>query len=60
MVLADMIERNLHISMGLYGNLFVLTRPITLAMLIFIIFTTALPLIRQFRRQKTMSTGNAT
>ena len=58
MVLADMIERNLHISMGLYGNLFVLTRPITLAMLIFIIFTTALPLIRQFRRQKTMSTGN--
>ena len=60
MVLADMIERNLHISMGLYGNLFVFTRPITLAMLIFIIFTTALPLIRQFRRQKTMSTGNAT
>ena len=60
MVLADMIERNLHISMGLHGNLFVLTRPITLAMLIFIIFTTALPLIRQFRRQKTMSTGNAT
>ena len=60
MVLADMIERNLHISMGLYGNLFVLTLPITLAMLIFIIFTTALPLIRQFRRQKTMSTGNAT
>ena len=58
MVLADMIERNLHISMGLYGNLFVFTRPITLAMLIFIIFTTALPLIRQFRRQKTMSTGN--
>lgn len=58
MVLADMIERNLHISMGLYGNLFVLTRPITLAMLIFIIFTTALPLIRQLRRQKTMSTGN--
>ena len=58
MVLADMIERNLHISMGLYGNLFVLTRPITLAMLIFIIFTTALPLIRQFRRQKAISTGN--
>ena len=58
MVLADMIERNLHISMGLYGNLFVLTRPITLAMLIFIIFTTALPLIRQLRRQKTMSIGN--
>jgi len=58
MVLADMIERNLHISMGLYGNLFVLTRPITLAMLIFIIFTTALPLIRQLRRQKTMATGS--
>ena len=60
MVLADMIERNLHISMGLYGNLFVLTRPITLAMLIFIIFTTALPLIRQIRRQKSMATGSIT
>jgi TctA family transporter len=60
MVLADMIERNLHISMGLYGNLFVLTRPITLAMLIFIIFTTALPFIRQLRRQKSMTTSSAT
>jgi len=50
MVLAEMIERNLHISLGLYGDYFVLTRPITLAMLIFIIITTALPFFRQQRQ----------
>jgi TctA family transporter len=30
MVLAEMIERNLHISLSLYGNDFIFTRPITL------------------------------
>lgn len=49
MVLAEMIERNLHISLGLYGNLFILTRPIALAMLVMIIVTTALPFIRRAR-----------
>ena len=52
MVLAEMIERNLHISLGLYGELFVFTRPVTLAMLVFIVFTTSLPIIRQHRRQR--------
>ncbi len=52
MVLAEMIERNLHISLGLYGELFVFTRPVTLAMLVFIVFTTSLPFIRQHRRQR--------
>ena len=52
MVLAEMIERNLHISLSLYGNDFIFTRPITLGMLIFVIITTALPFIRshQIRR----------
>ena len=49
MVLAEMIERNLHISLGLYGDYFILPRPITLAMLVFIIITTALPFLRQKR-----------
>ena len=49
MVLAEMIERNLHIALGLYGELFILTRPVTLAMGVFIIVTTALPFIRRRR-----------
>ncbi|MFP6829475.1 MAG: tripartite tricarboxylate transporter permease [Gammaproteobacteria bacterium] len=59
MVLAEMIERNLHISLGLYGNLFVFTRPITLAMFIFIVFTTALPFIRRWRRRQLVTHGKA-
>jgi len=49
MVLAEMIERNLHISLGLYGNNFIFTRPITLVMFIFIAITTALPFYRRYR-----------
>lgn len=52
MVLATMIERNLHISLSLYGGYFIFTRPITLAMFIFIIVTTTLPFIRNWRRQR--------
>jgi len=52
MVLAEMIERNLHISLGLYGEAFIFTRPITLAMLVFIILTTALPFMRRLRRKR--------
>jgi TctA family transporter len=56
MVLAEMIERNLHISLGLYGNSFILTRPITLVMFIFIVFTTGLPFYRRYRtRQEEIS-----
>jgi putative tricarboxylic transport membrane protein len=52
MVLAEMIERNLHISLSLYGNDFILTRPIALIMLIFVIVTTALPFIRTWRKNR--------
>lgn len=52
MVLATMIERNLHISLSLYGSDFIFTRPVTFAMFIFIIFTTAMPFIRSWRRKR--------
>jgi len=52
MVLAEMIERNLHISLSLYGTDFILTRPIALAMLIFVIVTTALPFVRTWRKNR--------
>lgn len=52
MVLAVMIERNLHLSLTLYGDWFIFTRPIALVMLIFIIVTTALPFIRDWRRRR--------
>ena len=52
MVLATMIERNLHISLTLYGDYFIFTRPVTLAMFVFIIITTALPFIRSRRRRR--------
>ncbi|HEU5018058.1 MAG TPA: tripartite tricarboxylate transporter permease [Pseudolabrys sp.] len=49
MVLAVMIERNLHLSLTLYGDWFIFTRPVALIMLVLIIVTTALPLIRAQR-----------
>lgn len=52
MVLATMIERNLHLSLTLYGDYFLFTRPITLAMFAFILVTTALPFIRSWRRKR--------
>jgi TctA family transporter len=59
MVLATMIERNLHLSLTLYGDTFLFTRPITLAMFIFILITTALPFIRSHRRARRTDTGTA-
>jgi putative tricarboxylic transport membrane protein len=59
MVLATMIERNLHISLSLHGKFFIFTRPITLAMFIFIIVTTALPFYRSWRRQRAQSADGA-
>jgi TctA family transporter len=47
-----MIERNLHISLTLYGNDFLLQRPIALAMLVFVIVTAALPFVRNWYRRK--------
>jgi TctA family transporter len=58
MVLAEMIERNLHISLSLYGSDFLVTRPIALAMLAFIVITTALPFVRS-RRRRQATTGGA-
>ncbi len=52
MVLATMIERNLHLSLTLHGSNFIFTRPVTFAMFIFIIFTTAMPFIRNWRRKR--------
>ncbi|MBI4206727.1 MAG: tripartite tricarboxylate transporter permease [Betaproteobacteria bacterium] len=52
MVLATMIERNLHISLTLHGEFFIFTRPLTLILFIFVIVTTALPFIRNRRRKK--------
>jgi TctA family transporter len=61
MVLATMIERNLHISLSLYGEYFIFTRPITLALFIFVIFTTAAPFIRNRwrRRARTAAASGA-
>jgi TctA family transporter len=55
MVLADMIERNLHISLTLHGDYFIFTRPITLLMFIFVIFTTVLPFIRSWRKKRALT-----
>lgn len=52
MVLAEMIERNLHISLTLYGDSFIFTRPITLIMFIFVIVTTAMPFYRNWKRKQ--------
>jgi TctA family transporter len=52
MVLAVMIERNLHISINLYGADFLLDRPIALAMLIFVMVTAVLPFWRERRRKR--------
>lgn len=55
MVLATMIERNLHISLTLHGDWFIFTRPLTLVLFIFVILTTALPFIRNWRRRRRQS-----
>jgi putative tricarboxylic transport membrane protein len=52
MVLATMIERNLHISLSLYGPDFIFTRPITLAMFVFVIVTSVMPFVRNWRRKR--------
>ncbi|MGZ8209535.1 MAG: hypothetical protein ACXWUH_03420, partial [Burkholderiales bacterium] len=57
MVLAVMIERNLHISLTLYGNDFLLDRPIALALLVFVLLTSALPFIRNWRLRRKALAG---
>jgi putative tricarboxylic transport membrane protein len=58
MVLAVMIERNLHLSLTLYGDWFLLTRPVALIMFILIITTTALPFIRARRARLTVAANS--
>ena len=60
MVLAVMIERNLHISLTLYGRDFLLERPIALAMLLFVLVTAALPFVRNWRRKRRQAAAGAT
>jgi len=57
-VLADMIERNLHISIQLYGDGFLLVRPVALAMAAFLVITSALPFYRASKRRRAASNGN--
>ena len=52
MVLATMIERNLHISLSLYGPDFIFTRPITFAMFFFVVVTSVLPFVRNWRKRR--------
>jgi TctA family transporter len=50
MVLAIMIERNLHISVSLYGPWFIFLRPVALVMFILIVFTTVWPFVQNWRK----------
>ena len=60
MVLATMIERNLHISLTLHGEFFIFTRPLTLILFILVIITTALPFIRSWHRKKSAAVRTTT
>ena len=48
----DMIERSLHLSISLYGDLFICYRPIAFTMLVLLAATTAWPFIRNWRRRR--------
>jgi TctA family transporter len=53
LVLGLMLERYLHISLTLYGGTFFVTRPVTLALLIFVVFTLVYPFVqRHFKAAK--------
>ena len=52
MVLAIMIERNLHLSISLYGEWFLFVRPIALIMFLLILATTIWPFYRNWQRDK--------
>jgi TctA family transporter len=52
MVLAVMIERNLHISLTLHGNDFLLDRPIALLLLMLVVVTSALPFVRSWHLRR--------
>ncbi len=50
-VLGLMIERYLHISITTYGNLFIVTRPVTFVMFLLVIMTLVFPIMRQRLRK---------
>ncbi|KJS20736.1 MAG: membrane protein [Clostridiaceae bacterium BRH_c20a] len=52
MVLGLMLERYMHISIKLYGNLFFVTRPVTLILLLVVLSTLFFPFIRSFFSKK--------
>lgn len=52
MVLALMIERNLHLSISLYGEWFLFTRPVAFIMFVLIIATTLWPFYKNWKRDK--------
>ena len=56
MVLATMIERNLHISLTLHGDWFIFTRPLTLILFLLVIVTTLLPFLRNRHKRKKQAT----
>jgi TctA family transporter len=57
MAMATLIERSLHVSISLYGEYFLFTRPVTLALFVLVVLTTVLPFVRRRRRarNKTLS-----
>lgn len=57
MVLGLMLERYMHISLTLYGPAFILKRPVTLALLMLIIFTLVYPFLRKLWKQRKTSKG---
>jgi TctA family transporter len=52
MVLATMIERSLHVSLMLYGNDFIITRPLTLTLFLLVLLTGAWPFLRRHKNEK--------
>jgi TctA family transporter len=58
MAMATLIERSLHVSISLYGNYFLFTRPVTLALFLFVLFTMALPFWRRAKaRRRALAAG---
>lgn len=58
MAMATLIERSLHVSISLYGNYFLFTRPVTFALFLFVLFTMALPFWRRAKaRRRALAAG---
>jgi TctA family transporter len=53
MAMATLIERSLHVSISLYGEYFLFTRPVTFVLFMLVVLTTVLPFVRNRRRMQT-------